>query len=250
MFLPRWLVASRSDVEEFRRALAAVSELAVADLDDFLRTISLSRAVPARDAILRFMPALTTRYGEVAAVLAAEFYDAQRALARVGGGYTAQVVEPVAAELVVERTRFGAAHLFTNSPQGIIPFLELIADEYVKQPARDTIAAAAARDPMRPKWARVPSGMETCDWCVVMASRGFAYHSRSSAAAAELTKYHGGCDCALVVDWSPDPRLEGYDPSRYYEIYSRAAAAAEYPQLSGDGGVLHTMRRQRQDAAT
>lgn len=250
MSLPRWLVASRSDVEEFRQALAAVSELAVADLDDFIQTINLGRPILARDAILRFVPALTTRYGEVAAVLAAEFFDTQRELAGARLGYTAAVAEPVPAELVVERTRFGAAHLFTNSPQGIVPFLELITDQYVKQPARDTIAAAAARDPMRPRWARVPSGRETCDWCVVMASRGFAYRSRATAAAAEMTKYHGNCDCALVVDWSPDPRLEGYDPSHYYKIYAAARDEAEYPQISGEGGILHTMRRQRQSTTS
>lgn len=49
--------------------------------------------------------------------------------------------------------------------------------------------ANAARDPLRPKWARVPSGTETCQFCLMLASRGFAYTSEKSASekAGEAT---------------------------------------------------------------
>lgn len=43
------------------------------------------------------------------------------------------------------------------------------------------------------KYARVPTGSETCGWCFMLASKGFAYNSEGSAMSS-----HSGCDCVAV----------------------------------------------------
>ena len=66
------------------------------------------------------------------------------------------------------------------------------------------------RDRRRPRFARVPTGNETCDFCLMLASRGFVYRSADSA-----THTHANCDCRIVPSWDSN-EVEGYDPSAIY----------------------------------
>lgn len=52
----------------------------------------------------------------------------------------------------------------------------------------------------------MPTGRETCGWCMMLASRGFAFTSAAAASAGS----HEGCDC-VVVPGTPETRVEGYD---------------------------------------
>ncbi|MDO5500961.1 MAG: hypothetical protein Q4F67_14895 [Propionibacteriaceae bacterium] len=212
-------MVARADVELLRQGFAAASTLAKRDLERYFAAINLDRPEMARDGLLEFMPALTDTYGSATAVVAADWYDEQRNLAGVSGSFRSEIAPTVPVEQVVQRVRFGAAHLFTEAPGLMLPFLLGITDKYVKEPGRQTLWQSAARDPARPRWARVPSGLETCDWCVMLASRGFVYHSEASARRSEISKFHEDCDCALVMEWSKHPRLEGYDPQDYYAQY-------------------------------
>lgn len=70
------------------------------------------------------------------------------------------------------------------------------------------------RDPAKPKFARVPSGAETCPFCVMLASRGFVY-SRGGA----MSHYHDGCDCRIVPGFKLT-RIRGYDVAELYKQYA------------------------------
>lgn len=103
----------------------------------------------------------------------------------------------------------------------------LVADQ-VRRMANDTIVNNAARDDVR--FARVPSGRETCGFCLMLASRGPVYHSEYSA--GELNHYHRHCDCR-VVPWFGDTEVEGYDPDALLDIYTNAY----YEELGGRNGI-------------
>lgn len=45
-------------------------------------------------------------------------------------------------------------------------------------------------------WARIPQGVYTCAWCIMLCSRGPVYESRQSAGGME--EWHPGCDCDVV----------------------------------------------------
>ena len=64
----------------------------------------------------------------------------------------------------------------------------------------------AGRGGMR--FARVPTGRETCGWCYMLASRGFGYTSAQAASAGS----HEGCDCLVVPGADGKTVVEGYDP--------------------------------------
>ncbi len=58
------------------------------------------------------------------------------------------------------------------------------------------------------RFARVPTGRETCGWCYMLASRGFGYTSAQAASAGS----HEGCDCLVVPGADGETSVEGYDP--------------------------------------
>ena len=66
------------------------------------------------------------------------------------------------------------------------------------------------------RYARVPQGYETCDFCLMLASRGFVYLTAESAEGWNHT--HRNCDCIVVAGivhkeaggWVQDTELEGY----------------------------------------
>lgn len=80
------------------------------------------------------------------------------------------------------------------------------------------------------RYARVPQGEETCDFCLMLASRGFVYLTYESADA----HVHRNCDCIVVAgvghhdksvntsmgDWVQDTQLEGFDRQSLLDIYS------------------------------
>lgn len=75
--------------------------------------------------------------------------------------------------------------------------LKTLAGQIVRNTARLTIENSAVADPTRPRYARVPSGAKTCAFCVMLASRGFAYSTEKSA-GGEDEKYHNDCDCMII----------------------------------------------------
>lgn len=87
------------------------------------------------------------------------------------------------------------------------------------------------------RWARVPQGEETCDFCLMLASRGFVYISEASAQGYE-GHVHRGCDCIVVpgvghyepgasVEWQQDTVLEGYDADAMYDLWKTWASISE-----------------------
>lgn len=217
-------MATRAEVERFRESNKSIVDLAKRELEAFWLTLDLSNPARARDEILEFMPILTRAYGEVAATIAADWYDDLRASADVSSAFQA-VMAPVApVDPLLKEARYQLGNLWAD-PAVALSSLSVTSSKYVLQPGRDTIAYSSERDPARVRWARVPSGSKTCAFCLLMASRGFSYTSEQTARGAK--DYHGLCDCAPTPDWSDDPSLAGYDPDAMYDQYLEARKVAE-----------------------
>lgn len=161
------------------------------------------------DALLSALPA----YTDAAAQAAADFYDSCRELcvgevvgASALSGFDAAAVEGAVHAIVQDVADGGFVERFDRE------VLDRV-DYETKKAAANSVVANTARDPLKPKWARVPSGAETCKFCVMLASRGFVYLSEETAEGM----YHGhpGCDCRIVPGWDGDT-VEGYDPDELY----------------------------------
>jgi hypothetical protein len=222
-------MVERSELERFRLANAELSRLVRSDLEAFFRSLNLSNPAAVRDALLEFMTVLTAQYGDVAATLAADWYEETRAASGASGRFRAITAPGVPTEAVEAKVRFLAGHLWTPEPMAILGGLLTAADKYVKQPGRDTMASNAKREGVR--WARVPTGKKTCSWCLVLASRDAVYATEKSAKlGSDGHKYHGDCDCVPTRIAKASDYPKGYLPDDYYAMYQ----AARNESQSGD----------------
>ena len=89
-------------------------------------------------------------------------------------------------------------------------------DYECKVAAAQTCLNNARIDPTPPKFARVPTGDETCDFCLMLASNGFVYRNEVTASHS-----HQNCDCRIVPSWESES-VEDYDPDELRERWKAA----------------------------
>ena len=73
----------------------------------------------------------------------------------------------------------------------------------------------AKKDPLKPKYARVPTGAETCAWCLLLASYGF-----TTRMAQAVQHTHENCDCRVVISWAENPTVSGNDQQQYKDLFT------------------------------
>lgn len=217
----------RSYVENYSKALNVVSDRARAALVDALSQIDYSADVATiREAVIAIMQPACGASSTMAARLAADFYDGLRARFGIDDGFVAEVDaqrEPEATEGAVR----AFSHELDNSIPNVSEFQRLCVDRIdyeTRLAANKCVEYNAKRDPRKPRWARIPTGAETCSFCIMLASRGFVYHSEETASHA-----HAHCDCRIVPSWDKSPLVQGYDPDKYYDMWKHPE---NYPPAS------------------
>lgn len=242
-------MTDRAAVTRLRVDTGKVVALARRDLDRFWARLDLTSPDAARDALLAYVPALVSTYGEVASTIAADWYETARAQqVRSRKRFSVLTVSPETDAAAIGSVRYAAGHLYTDSPADALPVLSGAVQRHIAGVGRRTIGENARRDPARPHYARIPQGPKTCAWCELLASRGFVYGSEALA-GADGHEFHDDCDCQIVTDWSGDPAIAGYHPD---VLYARYAEARDHPELGGndDRTIAAAMRRLHPDRYT
>lgn len=93
-----------------------------------------------------------------------------------------------------------------------------------------------------PAFARVPTGAETCTYCLMLASRGFAYRSRESAGHAD----HRGCNCMIVAGCHGDA-VEGVDEGALYDCWRELEALEAYAAKHPDAYTPAELERRKKE---
>lgn len=198
---------SRAEVNMLKGGQQRIAQMARNELAGWWATVDKSDLNKLRAEVERFFPLLVESYGEVAATAAADWYDViYRERPKMAAGLGNEEIARARARWAIGKAWEG------NAPQALAT-LQLVTGEMVRQFGRDTVQASAGAN--KRMYARVPSGSDTCAFCLTLASRGFAYHSAGDA--GEMRKFHGDCDCEIVPDDGSVPR--GYDPDMLYEQY-------------------------------
>lgn len=208
----------------FEQANNGVSDLLERDLLDFLGALNFERPEAVQQALFDFVPSLVSEYGDVAASVAADWYDELRASEGVPGSFRAPLAPSVPLEQVNDRLGYAtrtSGPLWLGDSATLTGFVSLMTNEYVLQPGRDTVMQAAHKD--NAAYARVPEP-GACKFCLMLASRGFVY---SKATAGGTKKFHGKCRCNILPVWDETrARVEfGYDETALYDLYRASVDA-------------------------
>ena len=119
------------------------------------------------------------------------------------------------------KVRYFAKDLINGDIEGFNGKIQDLVSFYVKREAFCNMAKNCDKNGLR--YARVPSGRETCAFCFMLASRGFVYWTEQDAGKGH--KYHANCDCIIVPGFhsdsgvSEDEQIEGYRPSQLRARY-------------------------------
>ena len=198
------MTISRSDWLKYIRKLSAIDRKA-ADAMQFWMDENPDADV---DELVYTAHLLTDRYGEAAASLACEMYDATAA----AQGAAVPPAEPAETATYDETSK--AVRGTIKNQRNTVP---ATVGRLVKQAGADTMLKNAARDGA--EWAWVPNG-DTCAFCMMLASNGWQRQGRKAARGQHAEHIHANCDCTYAVRFDGKSTVEGYgDGEAYRERY-------------------------------
>lgn len=205
MALPEYNERQSSLLIEFARAVARIlglsagKRLSPVQFDDLVGVLTeTSNSARGRIADLAF-----------------EYYlELRPEAADIIGPPTITPLPPLYYEKVLESHRENLESE-DNHPAGITRITQA-AIRSAHNAGRETIQAATKYDPAAVGWARVLTGVESCGWCAMLASRGPVYSSAKTA--GEKDEWHLGCDCLVVpVFRGQTTEWEGYSEYKKLE---------------------------------
>lgn len=210
----RQLNAYRADVNK-------LSEQAASYVNTYL--IAMQAAYPeltvaeCRDLMIDAVEDALSAYGTQAASVACEYFDELAAQA----GSTERAVnygDTIDRSMLESRARSFADMLVKGDVPGFNQKASELSRYYIKRSAFMNVLRNCNAKGLR--YARVPSGLETCAFCFMLASRGFVYWTQKNAGLDNA--YHQHCDCVVVPGFDEldeDEQVEGYKPSQLYKRY-------------------------------
>lgn len=227
----------RAYVDNMTRAVNQLSEAAQRELADRLAKVDFDQPVAkVREQVIAIMQAICGGSTDLAAMLAAEFYDGLREY-EIGERMGAVAVSGRVPAATDGAVRAFAEKLVDGEPEQFVTLCQERVDYEIKRATAESVLGNGMRDRDKPRYARVPTGSETCDYCLMLASRGFVY--RSLAAASH---FHSGCDCRVVPSWEAH-EVEGYDPEELYARWQEAVDAKAEERAERRGTSFDEERR-------
>lgn len=196
---------------QLRKRQEALNRLAVNEMAAMWRQVS--NAVEARQALHDVLPVLLHIYGQAAAAVAADWYDEARAVADVGGSFTA-----IPANLGDQGT--DSLALWAAEKGTTLASIQALAEgglsRRINTWSRETITGSALADPRADGWQRV--GVGACAFCAMLIGRGTVY----SEASADFAS-HDHCNCAAVPAFNGVTR-----PVKEYTVGPRHGNEADF----------------------
>lgn len=220
-------MTSLADANRFSKTQAILKNKALKELKKRLRGLpELVDETELLEFLNRLLPELLDQYGLVAAEAAAQWYEQ----IHPDANYRA-IVDRADISVLRGRLDVDTAFYAAKNQQGQDGLAQALFDKIspdfereMTRRARRTVRRNIRFDPSKPRWARIPYGRKTCAFCVMLASRGFAYHTQETAGYKE--KFHSDCDCRIIPHWGKGS-IKGYDPSHYMDLYERGRLVAE-----------------------
>nr|DAR98353.1 MAG TPA: minor capsid protein [Caudoviricetes sp.] len=212
---------NKDRLTRYRKELDSAADDAaefMSDYYDALRTANPNSSVAelrnmAIKSIKQALNAFSPQAGEIAGELFDEIVKAEGVKARF------RYHQTIEQGLVDKKVRYLAKDLVDGNNQKFIDACATLTRFYVHREANTNMYRNVARSNIR--WARVPSGTETCGWCFMLSTRGFDYTSELKAGGLGH-KFHLHCDC-IIVPGTEDTTIDGYKPEEMYARWVECA---------------------------
>ena len=190
-----------------------------------------------RDLVIQALAAVMPTYTTMTAQASADFYDAARELV-VGEKMGARAISDYDPAKTEGAVRGFVRFVLRDDVQTFNDQVLQRIDYEMKLSAANSTIENGKRDKRKPRYARVPTGSETCDFCLMLASRGFVYNSQSTASMGHV---HSGCDCRIVAGWD-GMEVEDYDPRSIYDRWQDAIDAKARERAERNGTAVSEER--------
>ena len=212
MEIPRSLLNELT--ERVNAFSASAQALAAAALDNVFAKWDGEDVAGLRVKCIEALEAIEATYCDAyAAGAAAEFYDGCRAAQGVRGAYSAVADSRRNPQALAGAVRAMVQYVVNGDAGRYRRECLSRIDADIRRSANSCVAHNARKDPKKPRYARVPSGSETCGFCLMLASFGFHYNTEEAASHA-----HQNCDCRVVPSFGK-ASVRGYDADGMYGRY-------------------------------
>lgn len=226
---------SAAEFAAYNREVARIGDRAAADVESsvlaWCRSHEDATVAQKREAAKLIMEGFVQGYDDVAAEFAAQWYDrrAEQGGARLDQAVTMTTYRP---DLVDAVARYQAKKLAKGGDAEFAKACGEFARNDAFKSLNETISANVGRDKDKGvRFARVPTGFETCTFCLMLASRGAVYHTRKTA--GEFKHFHRRCDCKVVPSFEDDADAELVEGVRPKELRERYRAIKQIDSMEG-----------------
>lgn len=222
------MAVSQARLNRYREDLDGIGDAAYSFVDEFIRaTISNNPGMSVAELRNEAIDAIDSSlyaFGDQASELALDLFEE---IVVDGYGLDADTVieDVIDPDMIEGGVRYSARQLVDGDTEAFTRDVADLTRYYIKRSAMENMVRNCDRNDLR--YARVPSGRETCVFCFMLSSRGFVYRSELTAGHAHA--YHENCDCVIVPGFEglpADKQVEGYDPDGMLDRWHECRAAA------------------------
>lgn len=180
--------------------MSGVGAAAIGDVRTVWASVALTTPAEVTDALLDAIPPVINGWGDVAATVAADWYDETRDTSGAEGRYRARLTQPLPDAQIEATIRWAVTPIWTALDwDRALRDLTYGSERLAQLPGSQTIVDNAFADPAARRYVRVPR-ITACPWCLMLAGRGAVYRSQQTADFAA----HDNCGCVASPAWSDD----------------------------------------------
>ena len=228
----------RRYAEQLSQLVSKADDVVAGLVEAYMEENPYASVEELRDYTIAVIDEVVQLYGDAASTAAMQMYDGIMREENVATGQ-AVIYRGPDKEAISKGVRYQARWLTEDDydPDRYITEVRELTRYHVRKAANDTaidnvertnaefiarqrrqkraIKTGRAGRAGKVRYARVPTGLETCTYCTMLASRGFVYTTAESAGHAQ----HRGCNCLIVPGVQGETQVDGYDPDELRDLW-------------------------------
>lgn len=241
------MAVTQARLSRYRADLDDLGEAARSFMVEFIRATVANNpgmsVAELREETIGAVDSALYAFGDQASSLALGLFDE---IVVDGHGLDAETVieDVIDPEMIEGGVRYSARRLVEGDTEAFARDVADLTRYYIKRSAMENMVRNCDRNDLR--YARVPSGRETCAFCFMLSSRGFVYKNEKIAGSAH--SYHENCDCVIVPGFEGLPaweQVEGYDPDGMRERWYDCESSVDWDAAKERWASMDTNQRGR-----